>query len=380
MPSLYIHVPVCKKKCDYCDFYSIPLSTLSQSPESITTSITDSLIEEIETRSGTLGVSQWNTVFIGGGTPSLLPPRDLLRLGAAFTAKSEVTIEANPESITDLWLDVCAEAGITRISVGIQTLHTPLLDAVGRRGSAQGNRDALARISRRWKGSFSVDLMCGLPGQTKKMLLEDIEEVSKYPVNHVSLYSLIIEPTTPLAQRIAHSPEPLLPPDEEVLWFSARQTLEERGFRQYEISNFAQPGGESAHNLIYWHMGSYIGVGPSAVGTIQNGDKSIRYTNKRDLAAWLKNPIEQQIVEEISRTDTIIEVLLMGFRLRDGIARKSFKDRFGKDILDYIGITARNWQKKALFFVTEETVGLTREGLPILDRFLSDCLEEINPD
>jgi len=286
-------------------------------------------------------------------------------------------MEANPESITGPWLAAAADCGITRLSIGIQSLHDPLLRAVGRRGSVNAARKALDTVADFWHGQLSVDLICGIPGQTDTMLLDDIREVSRYSVDHVSLYSLMVEPGTPLSRRLEHTPGFHLPDNEQDLWFSARDALEEAGFLQYEVSNFAKPGKECHHNLVYWHMDPYLGAGPSAVGTLPNGDESVRYTNTRDLTAWFSDPSQHQDIEHISRKDTLFEVLLMGFRLNAGISRKRFENRFSTDILVSIAQAVDSWEKRGLLVVEGDSVALTRNGLPLLNRFLSDCMEEL---
>ncbi len=339
--------------------------------------ITTALVHEIKQRSADFSVDQWNTVYIGGGTPSLLAPANLSDLCSAFHCDGEITIEANPETITREWLSAVAQAGITRLSVGIQSFHDSLLRAVGRTGNADSARKALDIVAEHWNGNFSVDLMCGLPEQTSDMLATDIRQLSRYPADHVSLYSLIVEPGTPLGRRLENTGGHYLPDNEPDMWFMARDMLEDSGFLQYEVSNFAKPGAHCRHNLVYWHMEGYLGVGPSAVGTLPKADESVRYTNTRDISAWLSDPAAGQSIEQISRQDTILEVLLMGFRLTEGISRASFRERFSTDIPDLVGNTVTAWENRGLLSIKPDSVSLTREGLPLLNRFLADCLDEL---
>lgn len=376
-PSLYIHIPVCSKKCDYCDFFSCVPQSFPADSEPVTDRITNALASEISVRSSDFSVEEWNTVYIGGGTPSLLSPDNLAYLSSSCLCNGEVSIEANPETITLEWLRAAAAAGITRLSLGVQSFDNSLLQAIGRSGTAESALNALELISGNWGGQLSVDLMCGLPGQTSGMLAADIRQLSRYPVDHVSLYSLIIEPGTPLSRRLARSDTIRLPDDETDMWFMARDMLEDSGYMQYEVSNFAKSGAQCRHNLVYWHMEPYIGAGPSAVGTIPRGDQSVRFTNTRDIHSWLSNPAAGQIVEHINRHDTLFEVLLMGFRLNEGISRVPFRNRFSADVTDLVGRTAAAWDKRGLLAVTADSVFLTRNGLPLLNRFLSDCLEEL---
>lgn len=376
-PSLYIHIPVCLKKCDYCDFFSCIPQSFPADPEPVTDRITRALASEIQERSYDFSVAGWNTIYIGGGTPSLLSPDNLARLSSVFHCEGEVSIEANPETITLEWLRGAAGAGITRLSLGVQSFHDSLLQAIGRSSSAGKAKKALELIAGNWNGQLSVDLMCGLPGQTSGMLAADIRQLSRYPVDHVSLYSLIVEPGTPLSLRLARSDTIRLPDNEADMWFMARDMLESSGFMQYEVSNFAKSGAQCRHNLVYWHMEPYLCAGPSAVGTVPCGDQSMRFTNTRDIQSWLSNPAAGQLVEHINRQDTLFEVLLMGFRLNEGISRVPFRNRFSVDVTELVGRTAAAWEKRGMLAVTANAVFLTRDGLPLLNRFLSDCLAEL---
>jgi oxygen-independent coproporphyrinogen-3 oxidase len=254
-----------------------------------------------------------------------------------------------------------------------------ILSGVGRRGSRRSNLEALERIHKLWKGRLSLDLIAGLPGQTRDVLIKDIEEILSFKPDHISLYALTIEDGTPLAKKMA-SPEPPAVPAEEVsdeLWISGRDFLESRGYRQYEVSNFALPGFESEHNRTYWTMNSWIGIGPSASGTVFMGDIAIRKTNTTDIRKWLSDPANSFDLEILSRQDCIKEFLMMGMRLAEGIDRKSFKDRFGTDILELTGDTVRAWQKRKLLVAGNDRIALNRKGLLLLNRFLDDCLEEM---
>ncbi len=393
--SLYAHVPLCLSKCAYCDFFSLSLDRFPDSPgsASASSSVVAALSIEIASRVPEWNVSRWDTVYVGGGTPSLLNPRDVSALCASIRnsvsgdVPEEWTVEANPEDITEEWLDACREAGVNRLSVGVQSLNDRCRVAVGRRGSAATTLAALALARKRWDAAISADLITGLPHQTMVSLGHDIAVLDELGCDHVSLYSLTLEEGTPLYRtveegRMSAVPTAMtaaMPTEDEAteLWLHGRDELERRGYRQYEVSNFARAGRESAHNRVYWRMGSWIGVGPSAAGNVPDGDRSTRIANATDVEAWLADPAGVQERIGVSRKETVTETIMMGFRLREGLDRKAFVDRFGEDILDLVGETFSRWERKGLAERSPENVYLTRDGLMLLNRFLSECLDEM---
>lgn len=385
--SLYVHVPVCLKKCDYCDFFSIPLADFpaNASREGRFNPFVRAIHREIGARARRFSVSAWNTLYIGGGTPSLLDPTAIYELASPLTpGTEESTIEANPEDITGEWLDACQAAGIGRLSLGMQSLRDETLNAIGRRGSAASNRSALGLVKKRWRGSVSVDFISGMPGQTRESLLADLREALSFNVDHVSLYSLTIGEGTPLeahirAGKFAIPGNPSLPDEEEAAaaWISGRDFLENRGYAQYEVSNFAKPGRESRHNETYWRLESYIGVGPGATGTIAKGDEAIRITNRENVERWLNDPENAAEEETIPRESCILESILMGMRMKKGVDRGRFMARYGVDFADLVPKTIRDWTSKGLCVLDGESVALTKEGLLVLNRFLVDCAAEL---
>lgn len=388
--SLYAHIPLCLKKCDYCDFFSLIPSAFPvdcREVSALTARIVDGLAREINAWRADYGITGWKTVYIGGGTPSLLSCEDLGRLGSAISGHGalsqrnidEWTIEANPEDIGEAWLASCARAGINRLSIGVQSLDDACLAAVGRRGCAAKTIEALELVSRVWKGRLSLDLIAGLPGQTARGLIADLERLLPYRPDHLSLYSLTIEEGTPLSKRLDASLVSELPDEDAAadIWLAGRDWLEARGFAQYEVSNFARSGYESLHNMTYWKLDTYIGVGPGATGTIVSGDEATRFTNTKDVAAWFADPRAGRRVERISRNELMSEVLLMGMRLREGIAKARFTARFGVKIASCIPKTIASWAARGLLIDEPERIALTREGILFLNRFLSDAMDEL---
>jgi oxygen-independent coproporphyrinogen-3 oxidase len=390
--SLYVHIPLCLKKCDYCDFFSlVPGAFPSGCRElsDITASIVDGLAREIDAWRAEYGFTSWKTVYIGGGTPSLLSVNDIERLGCAIRGPdasrnptiAEWTIEANPEDIGEAWLASCARAGINRLSIGVQSLDDACLTAVGRRGCSEKTIEALELVSRAWKGRLSLDLIAGLPGQSARGLIADLERLLPYQPDHLSLYSLTVEEGTPLAKRRYASTGVTLPlPDEDEaaeIWLAGRDWLEAHGFAQYEVSNFAKGGHESLHNMTYWKLDTYIGIGPGATGTIVSGDEAVRFTNTKDFASWLADPRVGRTIECISRKELMSEVLLMGMRLREGIVKCTFSERFGTDLASCIPRTIASWAARGLVIDKPDRLALTKEGLLFLNRFLLDAFDEL---
>ena len=392
-PSLYIHIPVCLKKCDYCDFFSVPVDALPKTGapapgDDCLERLVAGLCREIDWWHKRYRITAWKTVYIGGGTPSLLSPRNIATLCTkidtlnkkGLSPYSEWTIEANPEDITEAWLLACSDAGINRISIGVQSLDNASLAAVNRRGNKAKTLAALAMVSRIWKGRLSLDMIAGLPEQTAQSLVEDLSRLLSFNPDHLSLYSLTIEDETPLSLRIREKTGPAIPDEDEAtdIWLAGRDYLRANGFTQYEVSNFCRPGSESQHNLTYWNLESYIGVGPGATGTIVKGDTATRYTDSRDITQWLDNPEAGRETEDIGRDESMKEVLLMGMRLATGINKKAFQNRFGTELLSCIPKTAARWIHKGLLQDSDERIALTPEGLLYLNRFLADCMEELD--
>lgn len=375
--SLYIHIPFCLQKCAYCDFYSV-----TSQFHSIKKRYFSSLAVEIEDKVKRFGIDAWSTIYIGGGTPSILSPSEIISLtelinkSAPDTAieLSEWAIEANPEDITSEWLSAASQGGINRLSVGIQSLQDETLSFIGRRGSVKTTLSALDLISKEWKGEVSFDMISGLPFQTATTLKEDLSLLCGFSPHHLSLYSLTLDEATPLYAKRASLPTE---ETEHRMWQEARDLLEQKGYRQYEISNFAKEGHESKHNLTYWRMGNWCAIGPCASMTVSDRDAGIRETNVCDLPAWLENPISAHETEQLSRIDCMKESLMMGMRLSDGLDKKAFRNRYNCDILDVAGATIQAWVSRGHMYNDESTVRLTKDGLFLLNRFLAEAFQEL---
>jgi oxygen-independent coproporphyrinogen-3 oxidase len=382
--SLYIHIPFCAKKCDYCDFYSLPAGTGSGRLFDL---FTEKLLEDIGGQLRAFHVTEPASVYIGGGTPSLLGPQRMKTLlGFLSTAggrhpPGEFTVEVNPESLDENFLRVCREGGVTRISCGVQTFDEWARRAIGRQGNVRRLGAALALLNEAYGGSFSADLISGLPAQDESVLLRDIETLLRYGPSHVSLYDLTVEEKTPLYRNASLS-KLALPPAEQAarLWIAGRDFLEAAGYRQYEVSNFAPDGKRSAHNIVYWRMGTWLGAGPSASGTIVRGGgatlSGLRRTVKTDVRRYISVPGTETVTEHLDRNTLIRESFLMGFRYAEGPDAALFRQRFGCALESLVPETLARWRARGK--MRNGLCALNREGLLMLNRFLTECFTEMD--
>lgn len=396
--ALYVHIPFCKSKCAYCDFFSVVCNV------SIDDAYIHHLIEEAEARAAQFDVSEWSTIYFGGGTPSLLAPNQIETLIGGLKAvrpaakNAEITFECNPDDITVELLETLKKCGVNRLSIGLQAMNDEPLMLVNRRAHRAENLRALKLLAEHWlepqqivpeklvrgvqpqddapqiqpespcpKRRLSVDLICGLPGQKAQDFFDGLEEIINCGADHISLYSLTLEEDTPLYKAV-DSGKVKLPEAEETdfWWIKARDTLEKSGFAQYEVSNFAKPGCRSRHNMTYWKMLTYIGIGAGATGTVG----SIRYTNSRS-KDWLNGAGEERelLPPEIQQ----FEYLMMAFRTVDGADAVEFEKRFGKSI-DLIEPVFSSWCRRGLAEKTGSRYALNKQGLLLLNRFLEEII------
>lgn len=322
MRGLYIHIPFCVRKCSYCDFYSLPgrLECL------------ESYIQAVVGESRKYSGLSFQTLYLGGGTPSLLGGRYLKELidgisqNLDLTGLVEATIEANPESTTRELLTAAKGSGITRVSLGVQSLADDELMSVGRVHTARQAVEAIGLAQNTGFKSISADLIIGLPGQTWQSLNNSLDKLSGLDIQHLSVYCLSLEEGTPQAK---NPPVDLLSDDMQAdLFEKAVSLLTRHGFIHYEISNLALKGYECQHNINYWQGGEYLGLGPAAASHL--GGK--RFRNKPDLDAYLGDPTGQvEYVEELGNKDKAAEEAILRLRLlEEGIEPDELIARFGQ--------------------------------------------------
>lgn len=310
MLSLYLHTPFCRRKCAYCAFYSAPAGEDAKDRylAAMERAIASAANEETRPLS---------TLYLGGGTPAMLGEERLAAMiGAvkkyfAMEPGAECTVELNPESTTPALLQTLKEAGINRISLGVQSLDEAELRILGRLHDRVKALDALQMVLNAGFTNVSVDVMFGLPGQTEETFGETLDTLLSYPVTHLSAYSLQLEEGTPLGEKA----EPMEEEAEERLWLLLCRKAREAGFEHYEISNFAKPGYAASHNTAYWKRTDYIGLGPAA----HSFWKGVRYSYPEDLESFCQIPWPLCNPVPISEEEGKEEAILLGLRLKEGV-------------------------------------------------------------
>lgn len=336
--ELYVHIPFCVRKCRYCDFASFA-SGRSQMEEYVSL-----LLKEAELASDEYGHPEISTVYIGGGTPSILPPdltdRLLSGLFSVFsvTKDAEISVEANPGTVTDPWLDACLSHGINRFSLGMQAAQDRLLEMLGRIHRMDDVIRSVSLLRSHGVSNFNLDLMFGLPGQSLHDWLETVTAALSLEPSHLSCYGLIPEENTPLKADLDHGRLVLPEPEtERTMYYEMRDLLRRNGFRQYEISNFARPGFECRHNIGYWTQVPYIGLGLSAasMANLRQSD-GVEYDRVTNTAEYAKYKTEVcfgnyrlRSGEHINTAEARFETVMLGLRLTDGISNEFFRELHG---------------------------------------------------
>ena len=328
--GLYVHLPWCVRKCPYCDFNSHALRGDLPAADYI-----DALIRDLDEDVALAGGRTVSSVYFGGGTPSLFDATHMATLLAEIRARlplagdAEVTLEANPGTVERDRFSGYREAGVTRVSLGVQSFDDALLGAIGRIHGRAEVEAALADLQTSGIANFNIDLMYALPGQTVAQAVADLELALTSGAEHISHYQLTLEPNTEFAVR----PPPL--PDEEAAWAmqeAAESLLAAGGFEQYEISAWARPGKECRHNLLYWEFGDYLGIGAGAHAKLTDAPagRILRFVKQRHPRRYMAG---QRLAEtrELSEPDRVFEFFLNGLRLRRGITRNCFSARTGLD-------------------------------------------------
>ena len=405
--SLYIHIPFCKKKCDYCDFFSIGEKERKGKSNDLTDEYIESLLKEAEFYAKFYGITEWNTIYAGGGTPSLLSSSQILNLFnglkkiAHIKPDTEITFEMNPDDVTEEFLSSCKKAGINRLSMGIQALDDKALKAVHRGSSVKTILNTLEILKNHWDKRLSVDFIAGLPNHTYKSFENQFEILKKYPgIDHISLYTLTIEENTPLAKRIDNGEINFSQEKADKMWIKGRNILEKLGFLQYEISNFSRKGFESRHNTTYWKQKNYIGIGSGATGTFYDFEKkqAERWTDTLSIPEYLKalksiktaetdlSEVLEKLprkIEGLSEETLEFEFLMLGFRQLEGVSSSEYNKRFRKSLAERIGADTpeglfSKWEKLHLASSTQTegdtTYFLNRRGILLLNRFLEELI------
>ena len=392
--SVYIHIPFCKSKCCYCDFFSrTDLTELADS-------YVNALCNEISFYAGQSDYAL-STLYIGGGTPSLLSLESLNKILSCITENFKIisddfegTIELNPDDVSESLMSFIENSILTRISLGIQSLKSETLLKMNRRSSRITCLNALELIKKNFSKRFSADLIAGFPGETQKDLADSIYELLRYEPEHISLYSLCVEEKTPLFDMIALKKICYNQDYADECWLAGKEILKNSGFIQYEISNFARnKKAFSRHNLTYWHLENYLGFGSGAASSIYDykGGQSFRYSNTCNIGSYISfwnnhdniQKLKKSAVktlglsglipaefEKLDRKTEEFEFFMMNLRLDEGFSKNEYKRRFGKPVSDKLnsdsGVFAE-WQKKGLAEIChsdyDDYYRLTEKGL-----------------
>ena len=371
--GIYIHIPFCLSKCLYCDFTSF------RGRDGMYESYKNALLKEIR-NTPLLEEYLIKSIFIGGGTPTVLPPRfiseimeELSKLHIADDA--EITIEANPKTLNMDYLRVLKFSGINRLSMGLQSTDNTVLKKIGR---IHKYEDFLINYNDALKAGFhniSADIMFGLPGQDIEGFSNTVETVSKLGLRHISAYSLIIEEGTHFFDLYEEGKLNLPEESEErKMYYLLIDTLSSKDYIHYEISNFSKKGFESQHNIRYWERGEYFGFGLSAHSLVEN----VRYENTEDLSFYIENSSNLKNIRtnshEISEKEAMEEFMFLGLRLIKGIGVEKFKKIFGKDIFSVYYKPIHDNIKKGLLMYEANRIFLTAKGLDLSNMVMADFL------
>ena len=373
--GLYLHIPFCEKKCGYCDFYSkVGFTDYSR--------FTDALMLEIEDLAPLAKDRTVDTVFIGGGTPSLLPQKMMLtlldKLADSFDIdkNAEVTMEANPATVDKKTLKKYRRAGINRLSLGIQSADDNELRVLTRIHTFSEAEDAFMEAREAGFSNINVDLMYGIPSQTESSLFSTVEKIIEMDPEHISLYGLKIEEGTPFAARRKE----LALPDEDTEFRMYEDTvrhLRSVGYQQYEISNFARKGFRCRHNLKYWNEQEYLGFGPAAHSFFGG----LRYANKKDVDLYMDSleSIEQTLAHREESTpvdehDMRNEYIMLRFRLTDGLSESQYKKRFGESFSESFASRLPLYLENGFMQKNGDVYSLTVKGMYVSNYILSDLV------
>jgi len=382
MAGLYLHIPFCEHKCLYCDFYSIAPDGMRTDYEKLVGRFLEALHSEVILRGADpLFEDRYDTIFFGGGTPSLLSPSNineiLVSLSRHFRINDEVevTLETNPGTVDGEKLRAFRHAGINRLSIGIQSFHEDDLKFLTRIHSAEQAREVVREAYNSGFDNISIDLIFSLPGQTLERWESNLRQALALHPKHLSCYSLIVEPTTPLWRLVeTKQVTPLNPEADNELYQFTIKYLEDRGFEQYEVSNFALPGYQSRHNRNYWNHSNYLGLGPSA-HSFWNGKRWWNIANVNGYAEKLKEsklPVSGE--ERLSPDQLRTEEILLGLR-SGGLDVGGFLRRHNRDLVTEHRMLVDDLLSTELAAFDGTTLRLTPKGYAVCDEICGAFLQ-----
>lgn len=381
MASLYLHIPFCEHKCIYCDFYSIEnLSGLEL--------FLSALEREIKMYKPYANEESFETIFFGGGTPSLLTPPQLEKvlslLYATFrvAGDAEITVETNPGTIDAQKLADYRSLGVNRLSIGIQSFHDDELRFLTRIHSADQAKECVRIAQRVGFTNVSIDLIFALPKQTLERWQSNVRQALKLGTQHISAYSLIVEQGTPLARMVASKQVAPLPVEEDAEFYEwTMEALESAGYEHYEVSNYAKPGFRSRHNSNYWHHSNYLGFGPSAHSSWNVQHLRRRWWNIANLRTYVEKVNSRNVPvageEVLSEEQVLEEAVMLGLR-SDGINLERIRQSHGLNLLEESPTLVYELLERGLAIVVEGTLRLTHRGYLVCDAIAERLLSELS--
>ncbi len=398
--EIYIHIPFCCKKCEYCDFLSFSCDEKTQF------AYANALIREIEFYGPKMKDYLVSTIFIGGGTPTWMDENKMIEiLDTIYTyfnvsSDAEITMECNPGTVTTSKLEKYKKAGVNRLSIGLQSADDEELQILGRIHTFEKFVKTYEKARNAGFANINVDLMSGIPYQTAEKFLHTLQKVVRLKPNHISAYSLIIEKGTPFYEKYkfdltlqeAGKQTTVLPTEDEVYRITklTQQYLAKAGYEQYEISNFAQPGFECEHNIGYWTRENYLGLGLGAASLVDN----TRYTNLTDINEYIEASKQIQIVpfeqtsgkieygtnlhlaaDMVSRKAQMEEFMFLGLRMNKGVTRQQFEDAFGIPIEGIYKDALEHLKAEGMLEMNAGRIALTEKGQDLSNYALAQFLQ-----
>lgn len=372
--EIYVHVPFCVRKCNYCDFLSMPCD------EDTKAAYMEAVLTEIRGKSERYATYRVVSVFIGGGTPSTVKPSYIAQVLEVIyshfdvSVTAEITMEINPGTVDEASLRLYKQAGVNRLSIGLQSANDKELERLGRIHSYDDFVRAYSFARRVGFCNINVDVMSAIPGQTRESYLETLKRVTGLvpQPEHISAYSLIVEEGTVFYQEELENR--LDVPDEDterLMYEDTKQLLAEHGYHRYEISNYAKEGYECRHNKGYWERTDYVGFGIGSASLIGNE----RFGNGEQMQEYIKDPLHTEAREALlTEEDEMAECMFLGLRLTAGVRKKHFEDLFGRRIHDVYGAVVEKNCALGLLEETEDVLCLTQRGLDVANRVMADFL------
>ncbi len=374
--SLYIHIPFCISRCFYCDFYSV-----ADADPSLVTKVLGRILQDVIQEIDRLKPTRISTVFIGGGTPSLIPTHELadfLEELCRVTGKvDEFTIEANPESLSLEFLEVLRSNQVDRISMGVQTYDDDLLCWLGRPAGREALVEADKLLNTHWKGRINRDVLSALPRKSHS-ILDDIDQALENHPGHISIYELTVEEGTALARdsnRLKELPDTEEKDDE---WERILSSLKKQGYVRYEVSNFARSGHICQHNMHYWQINPFLGVGPGATSTLWNERGAERRQEAKDIRHWLEFPEKSRSREILNYREFMLEHFMMSLRTARGLETDRFRGIFGIEPVSIIPHSIQKYQVAGVLFSDMKSIFPISSGMDLLNFILMDIMDEIH--